>query len=221
MAVRRSSLFAVLALALAASGCASGGGAVISADRPGTSVKVTNPNAGKWTTVRLNRQPPNVNLYGCKPLACAGNAAVVVQLMKSSTRNPDRAALEKAAKLLPAQARAQDIMMEAASEGDERQVSLSSKVTDIRGYPAIVAETRRTTRGKANFIMRGELFIGEALVKIASQSTTREEAKRNFDEFVAVLEIVDFPPQVPGAPPAEAVASDAPASAAMSSQPSQ
>lgn len=207
MQVRRWGSFAVLVLALAASGCATGGGSAISADRPGTSVKVNNPNAGKWTTVRLTRQPPNVSLYGCKPLACAGSASVVVQLARASTRNPDRTALEKAAKLLPAQARAQDVLMEAASEGDERQVSLSSKVTEMRGYPAIVAENKRTSRGKASFIMRGELFIGEALVKISSQSTTRDEAKRNFDEFVAVLEIVDFPPNVPGAPPAEAVAS--------------
>jgi hypothetical protein len=218
--VLNSGAFLALALALVASGCASGR-AVISAERPGTSVKVTNPNAGKWTSVRLTRQPQNVSLYACKPLACAGNAAVAVQITRSSVRNPDRIALEKAAKLLPAQTRAQDVMMEAASEGDERQVSLSSKVTEVRGYPAIIAETKRTSRGKASFLMRGELFIGEALIKLSSQSTTREEAKRNFDEFVAILEIVDFPPTAADAPRTEAAAVEPSTPAAMSGQPSQ
>lgn len=89
--------------------------------------------------------------------------------------------------------------MEAASEGDERQTSLSSKVTEMRGYPAIIAEVRRTTRAKVRYIMRGDLFIGNILMKIVSISSTREEAKRNLDEFVAALEIVDVGAQVAAA----------------------
>jgi hypothetical protein len=132
---------------------------------------------------------------------------VAINTAPSPTRNPDRIALEKAAKLLPAQARAQDIMMEAASEGDERQTSLSSKVTEMRGYPAIIAEVRRTTRAKVRYILRGDLFVGNILVKIVSISSTREEAKRNFDEFVVAMEIVDVEPS---APSVNTIASDAP-----------
>jgi hypothetical protein len=185
----------VLAGASLVAGC--GGGANLnanlppSAERPGTQVKFSNPNPAKWNNA-ISPRNSTVRLFGCKPLACAGPAAVALQTSPSPTRHPDRVALEKAAKLLPTQAKAQDMMMEAASEGDERQTSLSAKVTELRGYPAIVAENKRTSRGKASYVMRGDLFIGLMLVKIVSQSTTREEAKRNFDEFVAMLEIIDF-----------------------------
>jgi hypothetical protein len=121
--------------------------------------------------------------------------------------------LEKAASLLAVQTRAQDMMMDAASDGDERVTALSSRVADVRGYPAIIAESKRTNRGKASFLLRGELFIGLIRVRLISSSTDRAEAKRNFDEFVAAMEIVDVEPGQPGQAP------DAPAPAALDSAP--
>ncbi len=109
--------------------------------------------------------------------------------------------------------------MEAASDGDERQQSLSAKVTEARGYPAIVAETKRTSRGKVNYVMRGDLFIGLMLVKIVSQSSTREEAKKNFDEFVNMLEIVDYELPAPGTVQANAPAARNDPQGAFSSMP--
>src|SRR5262249_2831713 len=215
--VKIFNLIAAVALAPALAGCVTGSATLAgrepSPENPGTRVTLTNPNPQKWTRAQLTSRPRpgDASFFLCKPLACAGAAAVAVQTTSSPTRHPDRAALEKAAKLLPTQAKAQDLMMEAASEGDERLTSLSSKVTELRGYPAIIAETKRTSRGKASFIMRGDLFIGQLLVKMASQSTTRDEAKRNFDEFVANLEIVDFEAPAPDAAPVEpAVALDQP-----------
>lgn len=171
-----------------------------SPDRPGTQIRVKNPNPAKWEVYRQTAQPGQARQQGapiafvCKPLACSGRAVLVAQSTPSPTREPDRAALEKAAKLLPTQTRAQDLMMEAVSEGDERIASLGSKVTEIRGYPAIMAETKRTTRGEVSYAVRGDLFIGFALVKVMSVSTDRAEAKRNFDAFVEALDIIDFAP---------------------------
>ena len=196
----RLGIIAVVAVAPLMSACGAGTGAnnlanaVASPDRPGTTIKISNPNPGKWNVGRPTQRNSTARVFTCKPLACAGEAAVLILTQPSPTRNPDRTALEKAAKLLPTQAKAQDLMMDAASEGDERQTSLSSKVTEARGYPAIVAEVKRTTRGKALYVMRSDLFIGFTLVKMVSVSTTREEAKRNFEEFVAMLEIIDVPP---------------------------
>jgi hypothetical protein len=213
--VNRLGLFAVLAAAPLLSACGAGTGVnnnlTASPERPGTSIKVANPNPQKWNNPVQPSGPrtANTRVYVCKPLACAGAAAVGILTGASPTRHPDRAALEKAAKLLPTQAKAQDMMMEAASEGDERQMSLSSKVTEARGYPAIVAEVKRTTRGKARYIMRGDLFIGTMLVKVISISTTREEAKRNFDEFVNVMDIADFEPPAPATVRADAPAAPA------------
>jgi hypothetical protein len=199
--VKGLSVLAVLAAALLVAGCGAGTGVSnlpVSPERPGTNIKIANPNPTKWNNpVQQGPRYGNARFYVCKPLACAGTSMVAIQTAQSPTRNPDRTALEKAAKLLPTQAKAQDMMMDAASEGDERQASLSSAVTEARGYPAIIAELKRTTRGKVSYVMRGDLFIGNALVKVFSASTTREAAKRHFDEFVNTLEITDFEPPAP------------------------
>jgi hypothetical protein len=209
--VKRLGLVVVLAAGPLVAGCGAGTGMNAnlppSAERPGTRIGITNPNPAKWNNpiaLGPRNASHNARIFICKPLACAGAAGVALQTRPSPTRHPDRAALEKAAKLLPTQAKAQDLMMEAASEGDERQTSLSAKVTEARGYPAIVAEVKRTSRGKASYVMRGDLFVGLMLVKIVSQSTTRDEAKRNFDEFVNMLEIIDHEPPAPGTVRADA-----------------
>jgi hypothetical protein len=140
-------------------------------------------------------------IYACRPMACAANTVVGVQLGQSPTRHPDRTALEKAAKLLPTQAKAQDLVADAASEGDIRVTSLSSKVTELRDYPAIIAESKKTTRGKASFTLRSDIFAGSALVKLIAVSTDRQEAKRSFDAFLAAIEINDM--EAPAASPAQ------------------
>jgi hypothetical protein len=212
--VKRLGLLVIAAVAPLMSACGAGTGVSnlpLSPERPGTNIKLTNPNPAKWNNpvvVAGQRATSAPRIYICKPLACAGTAGVSVQVTPSPTRHPDRAALEKAAKLLPTQAKAQDLMMDAASEGDERQTSLSAKVTEARGYPAIVAEVKRMSRGKANYVMRGDLFVGMMLVKVVSLSTTREEAKKNFDEFVNMMEITDYEPPAPATVRADADAPD-------------
>jgi hypothetical protein len=200
--------FFIGAIALALAGCASTGQLANLSDptpeKPGTRITIRNPNVQKWAAARQTGQPSptKVSVWVCRPLACAsGNAMVGTELGTSPTRNPDRKALEKAAHLLAVQTRSQDMMMDAASEGDDRIAPLSSKVTDIRGYPAIIAESKRTSRGKASFIVRGELFIGLARVRLVAASSDRADAKRYFDEFVAAMEIVDVEPPQPGATP--------------------
>jgi hypothetical protein len=191
------SVFGKLILVLAAGVTLAGCGAqlrnaVVSPERPGTTIRYKNPNSEKWTSVTQPRQTPGVSIYICKPLACAGNAAVSIRTLRSPTRHPDHEALEKAAKLLLTQAKAQDLLADAASDGDERIAPVSSKVTEIRGYPAILAETKRTSRGKARYFLNGHLFIGLQLVQLTSVAQTSTEAKRNFDQFTASLDILDF-----------------------------
>ena len=224
--MRNIGLLAVASVSLALAGClATGQGTPGSSDssapgkfgvdKPGTTVKVNIPDFNKWFLQQSGQTPPpnpqapqqagaKTLIYACKPMACAGTALVGVQMSPSPTRNPDRKALEKAAKLLPTQAKAQDLVADAASEGDIRITSLSSKVAELRGYPAIIGETKRTTRGKAAFTVRGDMFVGSILVKVISQSTDRQEAKRNFDSFVAVLEIKDM--EAPTSTPAQEAA---------------
>src|SRR6185436_1952004 len=129
---------------------------------------------------------------------------------------PDRTALEKMAKFMPAQARAQDAMMEVASDGEDRITPLSSKVTEVRGYPAILSETKRTSRGKVRYNLRGDLFVGTMMVRVLVMAPDLKSARQHFDSFVAALDIVDVPPgSDPGAPPAGApVALESPTASA-------
>jgi hypothetical protein len=190
-------------------------------DKPGTTVKVNNPDFNKWVLRRAGQTPVDprsplvastkMTIWTCRPLACSGNAVVGIVMAQSPTRHPDRVALEKAAKLLSTQAKAQDLVADAASEGDIRITPLSSKVMDLRGYPAIVAESKRTTRGKASYTIRSDIFVGSALVKLTAISYDRQEAKRSFDAFLASIEINDMEsPAPPPAPSADPVALDGP-----------
>ena len=173
-------------------------------DRPGTRLTIRNPDAAKWMPANRQTNPQNrteTTTWVCRPLACAGkSAAVAIQTSPSPTRSPNKTALERVAKLIPAQAKAQDIMMEAASDGDERLTPLTSKVTQVRDYPAILTEMKRTSRGKVNYIYRGDLFIGLFVVRVIAASTERNEAQKNFSAFVSAFEVIDRPP----GPPAEA-----------------
>jgi hypothetical protein len=211
----------LLTASLALAGCAGSGGlsgaAAPSLDRPGTRITLRNPDPDKWMVSdslrrRYGNRAANTQLWICRPLACSGSAWVGIQYSPSPTRNPDRQALEKMAKFLPAQARAQDIMMEAASDGEERITPLSTKVTEVRGYPAIVSESKRTSKGKVVYAYRGQLFVGVIIAHVLSTSPDRAESKRHFDGFVAAMEIVDVPPGEPAAAAAsEPVALERPA----------
>ena len=131
-----------LATSLTLCGCATG--YVPSAENPGTRIAVRNPDPAKWAVAQLREggepRPNNGQrgqIFVCRPLACSGDAAVGIRSEPSPTRHPDQTTLEKLAKFMPAQAKAQDVMMEAVSDGEERMTPLSSKVTEFRGYPAI------------------------------------------------------------------------------------
>jgi len=214
--------FAAAIAALALSGCA-GTGALNnaslaggpSAQRPGTSITVHNPDPEKWVVARLpnnsqQQSRPNngqmAQVWVCRQLACSGNTVVAVQTQASPTRHPDRKALEKMAKFMPAQARAQDAMMEVASDGEERVTPLTSKVTEIRGYPAILSDAKRTSKGKARFNLRGDLFVGTMMVRVFVIAPELSEARKHFNSFVTAMDIVDVPPDDPGAPAAAPVA---------------
>lgn len=225
----------IAAAGFAVAGCAAPGGSVstraVSADpqstsmdtglpldRPGTRLTIRNPDASQW--MPSNRQTNQQNrttttIWVCRPLACAGkSAAVAIQTSPSPTRSPNKAALERVAKLIPAQAKAQDIMMDAASDGDERLTPLASKVTQVRDYPAILTEMKRSSRGKVNYIYRGDLFIGLFVVRVIAVSSERPEAQKNFAAFVSAFDVIDQPPGPPAEPTPVALDSPPPPPAA-------
>ena len=83
----------VIGLGAALSGCGAAGSrltaASLSPERPGTSIKIVNPNPSKWagSARRVANQPRPISLFACKPLACAG-AAYPVSPEKARNRSP-------------------------------------------------------------------------------------------------------------------------------------
>jgi hypothetical protein len=203
----------VVVAGLGLAGCAGGGLASLqgppSPERPGTQITLKNPDVTKWQVVVPPgpRRAETPSIWACRALACPDRALIAAQSLRSPTRNPDPKALETASKLLAAQTRAQDVMLEAASDGENRVTALSNKVTQVRGYPAIMAESKQVNGKKTSYLVRGELFVGLFMVKAMSLSSDREEARRNFDSLVAAMDILDVPPGTPaaqdasGAPP--------------------
>jgi hypothetical protein len=213
MRVRFWRLGATLAIAAMLGACVTartgtvatlGDGSEMPLERPGTRIKVRNPLPEKWAISRVQStkqdQTSSGRVWICRPLACAAQAAVSIQLRKSPTRNPDRKALEKIAKLLPTQAKAQDLMMEAVSDGDERIAAISTKVTEVRGYPAILGELKKTSRGKISYLLRGDIFVGDALVKVTALSSERADNQKHFDSFMEAMEIQVVDPVVASEP---------------------
>lgn len=196
--VRRICVLGLLGLGLAGCAGASLGalGGPPSADRPGTQINLKNPDPTRWQPVAPSgpRKPGTPSVWICRPLTCSDNAVIAADMLPSPTRNPDSKTLETAAKLLAAQTRAQDVMLEAVSDGETRLTALSNKVTQVRGYPAITAEMKRVAGKRTRYLVRGDVFVGLFIVKVMSASDSRLEASRNFDAFMDVMDIVDVPP---------------------------
>lgn len=204
-------LCVVVAAGLALAGCAGQLAAwqgPPTSERPGTQITLRNPDTTKWQPVVPPgpRGPGRPSLWACRPIMCSDAAMISAQTIPSPTRDPDSKALQTAAKLLAAQTRAQDIMLEAASDGENRVTALSNKVTQVRGYPAITAEMKSVTGKRIRYLVRGELFVGLFIVKVLSVSDRLQEANRNFDSLVAAMEIVDVPPSGSAAAEAPPVA---------------
>jgi hypothetical protein len=195
---RAAGLVSIVAACLLLGGCAAGLSALPpSPERPGTEVRIVNPDPQKWRAVELDSRPRPV-VFVCKPPACAAESVVAAQIAPSTTRNPDRKTLERLAKLMPAQIRAQDVMMEAASDGSERMVPLSTRITAQRDFPAILSESKRTSRDKTTYAMRGDLFVGVVIVRMLSLGSNQDDVRRNFESFVNALGIIDVPPPATG-----------------------
>jgi hypothetical protein len=163
-----------------------------SPERPGTALDLRNPDPAKWA----GRSLPHLHasVWSCRPLACADGAVVVIQTTRAPTRDPDPRALQKLAKILPAQTQAHNAVLEIASDGNESIQTLSSRVTKLKGYPAILTETKRLGRGKPTYTITGHIFVGMIHAKLISQSVEHADAKRHFDDFLAVMAVEDYAP---------------------------
>jgi hypothetical protein len=140
-----------------------------------------------------------VRVFKCKPLACPDAATVTITFLKSPTRHPDPQALEKFAKVeLPKSMRALDAAREILTDGAEKIETMSSKTATLKGYPAVVSETKFSKGKTATYLDSAIVFAGPMMIRVFSTSQNRDWAKKTLDQFVEVMNIEEGPPLQPG-----------------------
>jgi hypothetical protein len=166
--------------------------------KPG-GVRITTkaPEPDKWDGQRSANGM--VRVFKCKPLACPDAATVTITFLKSPTRHPDPPALEKFAKVeLPKSMRALDAAREILSDGAEKIETVSSKTATLKGYPAVVSETKFSKGKTATYLDSAIVFAGPVMIRVFSTSQNRDWAKKTLDQFVEVMNIEEGPPLQPG-----------------------
>jgi hypothetical protein len=166
--------------------------------KPG-GVRITTkaPEPDKWDGQRSANGM--VRVFKCKPLACPDAATVTNTFLKSPTRHPDPQALEKFAKVeLPKSMRALDAAREILTDGAEKIETMSSKTATLKGYPAVVSETKFSKGKTATYLDSAIVFAGPVVIRVFSTSQNRDWAKKTLDQFVEVMNIEEGPPLQPG-----------------------
>ena len=166
--------------------------------KPG-GVRITTkaPEPDKWDGQRSANDM--VRVFKCKPLACPDAATVTITFLKSPTRHPDPQALEKFAKVeLPKSMRALDAAREILTDGAEKIETMSSKTATLKGYPAVVSETKFSKGKTATYLDSAIVFAGPVMIRVFSTSQNRDWAKKTLDQFVEVMNIEEGPPLPPG-----------------------
>lgn len=168
--------------------------------KPG-GVRVTTraPDADKWDGQKSANGMQRV--FKCKPLACADAEIVTILFSKSPTRHPDPEALEKLAKTdLPKSLHAADAAREVLADGDAKLETLSSKTTTLKGYPAVVNETRLSQGKVSIYLNTAIIFAGPLMIQLRSSSKNRALAQKSLNEFVEAMKIEEGPPGSPSLP---------------------
>jgi hypothetical protein len=168
--------------------------------KPG-GVRVTTraPDTDKWDGQKSANGLQRV--FKCKPLACADAEIVTIQFSKSPTRHPDPEALEKLAKTdLPKSIHAADAAREVLADGDAKIETLSSKTATVKGYPAVVNETKLTQGKVAVYLNTTIIFAGPLMIRMQSISKNKDLAQKSLQQFVEVMQIEEGPPGSPSLP---------------------
>lgn len=165
--------------------------------KPGA-VRVTTrvPELDKWDVAIINNGAQRI--YKCKALACSDPETVTFTFSKTLARNPDPAALEKFAKTdLPKSLRAATAAAEVMAEKATQIETLIAKTDTLKGYPAVINESK-VTRGKIiTFLNTTLIFAGPVMIRIQSVSVNRFLAKKSLSQFIDTMQITEGPP-LPG-----------------------
>ncbi|HTJ02064.1 MAG TPA: hypothetical protein VL492_04680 [Methylovirgula sp.] len=169
-------------------------GATPLAPIPPGGIRVTVRPPVDWVKRELRTGNAVTEVYICKSLACFNPSTVSVKSVPTLARHPDPRALEALAKTtLPKMILAQGASQMIMSDGKIVTKILSSKVTELAGYPAIIMETNKTGLPKPEFRAIGLIFAGPIMLIIASQSTVLADAEAHLTSFVSLITFTEGP----------------------------
>jgi hypothetical protein len=164
------------------------------AQAPGsTRVTIKNPDPAKWAGKNgfFNK---STGVYTCRPLACPDAAQVTASISNSPTRSPDPKALAKLAARVPESVSQANANIASSAMPGRKVEMMSSGVTTLRGYPAIVQEQRMVGGEKGPiYLAKASIFAKSALVNITSVSSSAELARRYRELFIKAMEVEDSP----------------------------
>jgi hypothetical protein len=131
-----------------------------------------------------------MDVFLCKPLACAYPASAFITITRSPTAKPDPAALDRFAKeAVPANIHARDVTNASFSASNTHLETLSSEHTKVRGYEAVRWDVRQTNATKTEYVANTLVFVGGLLLKVEARSDTREHAHATLS---TIVEATDF-----------------------------
>jgi hypothetical protein len=151
----------------------------------------------KWTASVQQGAPDGSVRYGftCKVLTCPEPAVVVLTTRRSPDERPNPRALEKFAKeSLPKLTQAESLRLQVRSDNKAKAETLSSAVTRVQDYPAILNETKITIADRQRFITTSTVFAGKLLVGIRAEAGDRATARIAVDDFAKAFKVEEGPP---------------------------
>ncbi len=151
----------------------------------------------KWTPSIQQGSPDGSVRYGftCKVLVCPEPAVVILTTRRAPSERPDPKALDKIAReSIPKLTQAESLQMQVRTDNRAKAETLSSAVTRIRDYPAIVSETRLTIADRQRFTAIAAVFAGKLLVSIRAEAADRATARAAIDDFAKAFTIEEGPP---------------------------
>jgi hypothetical protein len=205
MILRTAGSIAVLALALLAAGC--GGGQQIAPGvtvvAPGTTAgpgqtvfSISNVNPEHWTQAfRQGLRDGQVRYgYTCKVLYCPEPATIVISHRAFRGPPPTRQQLEKIAKeTLPKLIEARNLQFQVQTDNKGKIERLSSGVTKLGKYEAILQETKTTLGDRSRVSSTSIMVAGKLIITIFSEAGDRATARRSIDEFVTRMTVEEGP----------------------------
>jgi hypothetical protein len=161
-------------------------------------VTIRAPEPEKWVSGRS--RDGTRRIFKCKPLACPEAQTVVFSFRKSPVRNPDPKALERFAKVdLPKSTRALGAAREVMTNGAEKIETLRSDPAKLKGYPAVLNETK-LSRGTTDIYLEiAIIFAGPVMIRVQAFSKAQELAQNTLQQFVEAMKI-EKRPSAPAAP---------------------